>query len=293
MRFKMLNFINRYKNIIFSCAGIGDFFVFDSLLSDYEKKNLKNFYTLEINPSKKCFKIQELILASKKYNPNLNFLIANSNMPNHKKNKDYYRKIHGKNWRNHVLKEYENFPNTICSYTCHNGLEWEKLPSDPYEINSSFTNKKIADISKFCLPENYLSLVPYTSSRENYFSKKDWENILRILKKLNLKGIVLGENHHFIPKSDYIINLGGKTNIVESCALINNSNYFIGVDSCMSVLASFVIETDNFFVKCNFDQSNSIKFYKYYYPFIYEKRIDTRVIYKKFFPKENYFHKLI
>ena len=71
----MLKTYNRYENIVF-CSGIGDFLITDLHLTQYEKKNLKNFYMMELHPYYKCYKIKDMIMQSGFYNRNLNFSIV-------------------------------------------------------------------------------------------------------------------------------------------------------------------------------------------------------------------------
>lgn len=153
----------------------------------------------------------------------------------------------------------------------------------PY-TGSSVLNHQIADISRFCLPGNsefpqrpenqhrlshLLSLgelpaplkfhiiCPYTiNDRRNSnrdFNQQDWEFLLNYLTKIKSFGVVLNLGADTIPQHPLIIDLSNQTTFCESVEILKQAKGYIGIDSCLSVLAAKMFLYPNLMVKSHND----------------------------------------
>jgi ADP-heptose:LPS heptosyltransferase len=106
---------------------------------------------------------------------------------------------------------------------------------------SSFVKHNVANISKFNLPNNYIVICPYSTDKrikDRDFTNKDWTKCLDYLKTIGMRGVVINIGNDPIPQSETLINLTNKTTIVEAIEVVKCAKGYIGIDSCMSVLAA-------------------------------------------------------
>lgn len=107
------------------------------------------------------------------------------------------------------------------------------------------------------MPENYYCIVnstPYNRrwfNNQRYFTQHEWNSVLNFLKTKGIKGVVLNIGNDFVPNSPYVVNLTNKTTICESIEILKNSKGYIGVDSCLSVLAARLFDNNNLYIKSN------------------------------------------
>lgn len=106
---------------------------------------------------------------------------------------------------------------------------------------SSFLNYELSDISKFELPDRYVTICPCSSDKRiegRDFNFSDWESCLNILRSLNCKGVVLNAGNDKIRQDDLLINLSNQTSLPEAVEILKHGVAYVGIDSALSVLAS-------------------------------------------------------
>lgn len=125
----------------------------------------------------------------------------------------------------------------------------------------------------FNIPENFALINPYTEdsridcidckfkhSANNLcrltrnFINDDYLNVINFLKKNNIVGVIISVKYIHIPIEDddlKIINLSNKLNIESCIELVKQCNYFFGIDSLFSVIASKILPPNNIYIKCN------------------------------------------
>lgn len=115
---------------------------------------------------------------------------------------------------------------------------------------SSLLNAKLADISNFDLPSKYLVIVPESENdlrmKYRHISEDEWASILSYLHSNNLQGVLV--NDSAINGPQRLINLTGETSLCESIEILKNASGYIGIDSCLSVLAAKLFN-EHLFVK--------------------------------------------
>lgn len=140
---------------------------------------------------------------------------------------------------------------------------------------SSFLKYKIVSLENFNLPEVYYCISPYSSYNRKFnshdhnhkrdFEDSDWKSVIRWLSKRNAKGVILNVGEDSCPKHDRLLNLSNKTSLAESIEILKASKGYLGVDSCLSVLAAMLFDIENLHVRSNNDHCYNWK-HVYYYP---------------------------
>lgn len=156
---------------------------------------------------------------------------------------------------------------------------------------SSFIIYTLADISKFKLPSNYITIQPYSPNDGvnwelgKHLDNFDWKNILEYLEEKNMVGIILNNTKYYkehkfigtvydkfngfkydIPKHSSLIDLTNKTTILESFEILKKGAGHVGIESCFSVLMSKRYkEGDIFKIKGKTTIEDHVK-KLYYYP---------------------------
>jgi ADP-heptose:LPS heptosyltransferase len=152
-----------------------------------------------------------------------------------------------------------------CSYILDNPPEdwaetsdWSMVPKFQeielgyYEYNySGFLVNRLAIIDQH-LPKNYIVIAPVSGNdprRPNRnFNEEDWKGTLEYLNQCDMKGVVLGSDECSVPNDEKLINLNRKTDLIVSFEILKLAKGYIGVDSCLSVLASKLFD-EHLFVK--------------------------------------------
>lgn len=119
-------------------------------------------------------------------------------------------------------------------------------------VGSSLLIHKIAEITRFQLPDQYFVVCPYSTDKRNSardFNNDDWGACVQILKNKGVKGVVLNQGNDAIPYCDQIINLSNSCKLPECFEVVKNSIGYIGIDSAMSVLAAQVLNPPNIMIK--------------------------------------------
>lgn len=111
----------------------------------------------------------------------------------------------------------------------------------PY-IGSGFLQQRLIDIEPFHLPTRYFVICPYSVNDRHYgkrdFNYSDWENCLKFLNSIDCIGVVLNVGNDYVPENGKILNLSNKTTITEAIEITKCARGYIGVDSCLSVIAA-------------------------------------------------------
>lgn len=132
-------------------------------------------------------------------------------------------------------------------------------PAQPFNY-SSFVRYKLASISKFDLPENYIFVCPYSTmtskSAQQWrrFFDKDWDWLIGHLAKTKRHGVVVNIGEDPVPKSEWLIDLSNKTKLGEAIEIAKKASGYIGIGSAFSVLAAQTLPAKEIMisgVECN------------------------------------------
>jgi len=140
-------------------------------------------------------------------------------------------------------------------------------------LNSFIFNKNDENIvNKYNLPKNYAIIVPYTEDNRidcnncnrqhteiteckltRNFIHEDYENIFNFLEKKNIIGVVISSKELSIINSfaNRMINLSGKTSLIDSFEIAKKSSYYLGIDSFLSIICAKILDADKIYIKCN------------------------------------------
>lgn len=108
----------------------------------------------------------------------------------------------------------------------------------------------------FNLPEKFIVTVFGSVSghlfKNRNFDENDWNNLIDFLEKNDIKCVLLQEEYYTlsVPNHPRIIDFVGKTTFLETMSIMKKSIGYIGIDSCLCVLAA-QLEQNLFFVKSN------------------------------------------
>jgi hypothetical protein len=119
---------------------------------------------------------------------------------------------------------------------------------------SSFVSNKIADIGRFNLPPRYIVCNPYSpndrrSGRD--FSENDWEFAQGQAQNQGIPLVVVNVSDDFIPDSPSVINLNRKTSLAESIEVVKGACGYVGIDSCLSIVAAQSLGGEKLLIKSN------------------------------------------
>jgi hypothetical protein len=80
----------------------------------------------------------------------------------------------------------------------------------------------------------------------------EWPAVLKRLQDRDSCGVVVGtRSEGALPDSSRLIDLRGKTTILEAVEILKRSSGYIGIDSCFSILASQVHQAKDILIKTN------------------------------------------
>ena len=228
---------------IFLTGGIGDIFAVESFLTNEQKKRVNTIY-YATNKREYIETLFRSVSGTEQY----------PNLKNH-----------------HIL--WDDFSNFWCFYSIEDYALKSKNQSniikktkdlsilkvfDDIKSNRAIYNESIflmvslANISYLNLPQDYLTILPYSTDKrmkERDFDKSDWQNVIKNLQYHKLKGVVINQGNDFIPKNDNIIDLSNKLNILEAIEVLKTSKGYLGIDSWLSVLASKLFHNENLQIK--------------------------------------------
>lgn len=261
-----------YKNIVHT-TGIGDFLAIDSYFNDDEKSKIENIYF--INELSKQNNIKNIIKSSKKYNPNVNFISLWNNYLDYW---DHRRSI--------IYKNKINLKSTLVDFEFIWGTQEYKETKNLK--NYYFSKEKLTNIDKFNLPEKFCLIITYTNP-ERLFDKRDWQQTLKILSFLKIKGVILGQINKLNLNNKNLINLNKKTSIIEAIEIAKKCSFYLGIDSFLSIVASSHLKNDRIQIKTK--NKNATENFNFYYPCQKNNKIIRNNINFKYFIRN--FYKLL
>lgn len=124
---------------------------------------------------------------------------------------------------------------------------------------SDLLRYRLASLDRFDLPKRFA--VVQASTPQNFrshqqirnYTPKDWINTIARLERLDLLGVVLNDRPEDVPQSDHLRNLTGQTTLQESFEMVKQCEAYIGIDSCLSVLAAQRLPLDKLMVRSQND----------------------------------------
>ena len=107
-------------------------------------------------------------------------------------------------------------------------------------LGSSGLHYRLAPLT-IDLPERYNVVVPCTPNDRGLparaFDDAEWIRVVDYLRQLDLPGVILN-SPNADPRPADLIDLTGQTTILESIEILKRAQGYIGIDSCLSVLAA-------------------------------------------------------
>jgi hypothetical protein len=220
-------------------GAIGDFLAIESMMTDFERENIKEVYYA----TRTYTSIMEIVEKSKCF-PNLK-----SQIPlwtDFSQIFCFYRRSDIESRLNKNLTHISDYSISL-KFAQHNkGLIRYN--------NSSFIKNKTEDISKFDLPDSFIVICP--SSPDKSLPNRDlqpyeWAIILNELEKHNRVAVVLNVGNDKIPESSKILNLSNKTTYLEGVEILKKGSGYLGIDTSFSVLATKIFNNNCLGVKSN------------------------------------------
>ena len=225
------------SNSIYLSAGFGDFLAYERFFPQEYKDNELIIY----------FATRSLDLISKVVEKLGNYKkIVMIDLMHSDDGEDKYKEY---KWFNSLLefRYYNLYKGYKMNYDLTGVVDWSMMSNiknlfTKYKENpSSLLCNKFCGIEKFNLPPKYIILQGKTSKYgyniSRYFNENDMVNINRYLESNNIFGVIVGEDDP-IYSGENIINLCGKTNILESIEIAKNAVGAVVLDSWLSVLAA-------------------------------------------------------
>lgn len=145
--------------------------------------------------------------------------------------------------------------------------KFQEIELGEYEYNgSSFLSTHIPIVGGLELPDDYIVIVPASENDprrpDRSFTKQDWSNTFDHLYRNGVKGVVLGTGDYSVPEDSMLIDMTNKTSLLMSIAILKGARGYIGIDSCLSVLAAKLFD-QHLFVKS--DDKHLLRWKHVYY----------------------------
>jgi hypothetical protein len=229
---------------IFLSGGIGDIFAIESFIPDEHKDNIKSIYyaTQKYKTIIECF----------------NILPVYHNLKNHINVWSDFSKFWCFHHKQGCISKLKAAQKTILpGLTAATDYSIMKIFS---EINSkhikynksSWIAYPVSDITHIKKPESYWCVCPYSTDKnikERDFSKEDWDKLIRLLENSDDHAIILNQGVDVSPIHPLLIDMSNKTTIGESIEILKSAKGYIGIDSCLCVLASKIFQYPNLIIK--------------------------------------------
>lgn len=117
---------------------------------------------------------------------------------------------------------------------------------------SSVAQYPLCDIQHIALPSQFACITPCSTDKRaagRDFHDGDWDITIQYLIDNNLYGVVLNTGADEIPVHNRIVDLSNKTTMLEAIEILKKAACFIGVDSCLSIVAAKLFTPDRLTVK--------------------------------------------
>lgn len=122
----------------------------------------------------------------------------------------------------------------------------------PYR-GSTFLAMRSPSVKRFNLPRQYAVVQPSTPiSRQEVrdMTTAEWRPLLGLLDAWGLPGVVLnGANADPVPDDPRLIDLTGKTSLLESISILKGSSGYVGIDSWQAILAAKLLPSDRLAIR--------------------------------------------
>lgn len=117
---------------------------------------------------------------------------------------------------------------------------------------SSFLRYPLASVRWFGLPDRYIVVHPASANdrrEQRDFDGADWAWLAGWLDRQGLPGVVLGTDSGPLPDGADLIDLRNQTTLPEAVEVLKRAEGFVGVASCLSVLAAQLFRDPRLVVK--------------------------------------------
>jgi hypothetical protein len=125
------------------------------------------------------------------------------------------------------------------------------FPRKPGYAGSSLLHYPLAAPREIGAP--YVVVVPRSRAYATWggrdFDERDWADCLKTLERSGLMGVVVEYDRGPIPDSPLLVDLQGKTRLAEAVELLKGARGYIGIDSCLSVLAAKLFPANRLAIK--------------------------------------------
>lgn len=227
--------------LIVLTGGIGDVLALESFMSDDHRKSIKKIY-YATRAADQC---KEIFAQLSKTFPSLEK--QESVWTDFSQKFAFYSKAE-------VSEHLDNPPEDW-----HLAIDWSiyhkfcQIEENRFKYSgSSVLKTKMADISQMKLPKNYLVICPYSGNnpdmRDRNFTDADWQEVERYLYEHNLRAVIIGQGDFDKPKSKYLVDLTNKTSLPQAIEVLKKAKGYVGIDSCLSVLAAKLFD-EHLFVR--------------------------------------------
>lgn len=120
-----------------------------------------------------------------------------------------------------------------------------------YQGSSFLKHQLTTDLPQ--LPKSFAVIHPDTTDwRPRRIQPEEWTNLIDILHQWNLTGVILNTGKYQSPEHPELLDLSNKTTLPESIEILKRAKGFIGIDSCLSVLASQLFPAERLLIKSKF-----------------------------------------
>lgn len=111
---------------------------------------------------------------------------------------------------------------------------------------SSFLKHTLADISRLELPDRFVVVVPHSPNdprmRGRNFTEEEWAVVTGWLEREGVHGVILNQGDPCEFRHPRLVDLTGVTTMPESIEVLKKAEGYVGIDSCLSVLAAKLFE---------------------------------------------------
>lgn len=222
-------------------GGIGDVFAVESLLTGEERDGLETVYYACPSAKEIVSLMQTLSMRTQLYPRLLNHVVLPTGKTTHYSIESVRKAVGG-------------LPAGVRDFSIGKVFKQKRTYT-----GSSFLNTPLASISRSVLTaleaRSFVVIVPGSDWGKlppgRDFDTTDWRRCVEFLRERNLAGVVLRKECHPLPEAsaDVLVDLQGKTSIQEAVEVLKCADGYLGVDSCLSVLAVKLFSTARVAVK--------------------------------------------
>lgn len=133
---------------------------------------------------------------------------------------------------------------------------------------SSFMQHRLCNVDHFDLPSEFVVVVSSTSRDKSLprreLSVREWQRLVCYLEDIGMPAVIL--NGPGVPKcsTEGFLDLSGDTSLAESIEVLKLAKGYIGVDSCLSVMAAILFDPPWLWVRGRSKNLNACKHFYYF-----------------------------